>query len=148
MAKNWLEMVQKQLLTYFAAFFLPHYRRVLFSRLLVFNLWLIKAKIIYDHLEFWSSKIPQFRRKNKTEKHFSTTMSVKNRLCPNSPTWPHMSTRPMHAHMGIVEHKASPTQTNSICYRHAECRQRPVRQNWQLLEQVSLQLAAKKILKF
>ena len=34
MAKNWLEMA-----TYYAAYFLPHYRRALFSHLLVFNLW-------------------------------------------------------------------------------------------------------------
>ena len=38
LAKNGLKMA-----TYYAASFLPHYRRVLFSHLLVFNLWKQRA---------------------------------------------------------------------------------------------------------
>ena len=42
--------------TYFAASFLPHYRRVLFSHLLVFNLWL--------YMRFFALLIEQFEQKD------------------------------------------------------------------------------------
>mgnify|MGYP007060076890 CR=1 FL=1 len=45
--------------TYYAASFLSHYRRVLFSHLLVFNLWIVvelelnKMSTVNQNLNFW-----------------------------------------------------------------------------------------------
>jgi hypothetical protein len=62
---------------------------------------LIKAKIIYDHLEF--QRYPSFEEKTRLKSIQVLRCLLKAGRAQTRPHGPYMSTQQMHAHMGIVE---------------------------------------------